>query len=547
VLEFSGITKRFGAVSAVADLTATVEPGRVTGFLGPNGAGKTTSLRILLGLVRPTSGTATIGGAPYASLSHPLQTVGAVLEASSFHPGRTAANHLKVYAQAAGLPVARVEATLGLVGLADVAGRKVGGFSLGMRQRLGLAYALLGDPGVLVLDEPANGLDPEGIKWMRGFLRQLAREGRTVFVSSHLLAEVQQTVDSVLIISQGRIVYQGTLEDLADPSEFATVVDSPDRAALAAALRSADAPFELLRSGLTVRGLDPAAVGAVAASAGVALSSLQRRGPALEEVFLDLVSGVRVHPTAVGAALGADAAPDEEAAADSIRDDRSADEATAVSAGVGAGGTSAPGAAVATGAAALAWADGERGPDSESEADAEPPVEAAIDPSPSATFAVASTGVIDIVPLTAGDPQADAYQDDLPLDEDPDVEALGAIDEELSTPDLPADPQDPVAGDRPWETYVKTDADVEADAFFASFTAKEAAEAEAAEAVAAEVASSGPAEPGSEREPEPEPEDEDTSEPTEDTSELGTLADLSPDWVEHDVHASSEDEGSEQR
>jgi ABC-2 type transport system ATP-binding protein len=607
VLEFSGITKRFGAVSAVADLTATVEPGRVTGFLGPNGAGKTTSLRILLGLVRPTSGTATIGGAPYASLSHPLQTVGAVLEASSFHPGRTAANHLKVYAQAAGLPVGRVEETLGLVGLADVAGRKVGGFSLGMRQRLGLAYALLGDPGVLVLDEPANGLDPEGIKWMRGFLRQLAREGRTVFVSSHLLAEVQQTVDSVLIISQGRLVYEGTLEDLADPSEFATVVDSPDRAALAAALTSADAPFELLRSGLTVRGLDPAAVGAVAASAGVALSSLQRRGPALEEVFLDLVSGVRVHPTAVGAGLGAAglvavdaedagsaAAAAEAAAADSTHENRSADEATAVSAGVGAEGASAPGAAVAAGAAALASADGERDRQSDAavESDAEPPVQAAIDPSHSATFAVASTGVIDIVPFTAGDPRTDAYQDDLPLDEDPDVEALGAIDEELSSPDLPADPQDPVAADRPWETYVKTDADVEADAFFASFTAREAAEAAAAdaeaaaagaEAEAADAASaaaggedSEPSQAESESEPdfdarpasaeedgptaaepslenesegrgESEREDESASEPADDTSELGTLADLSPDWVEHDLDASREDEGGEQR
>ncbi len=298
VLEFSGITKRFGAVTAVSDFSARVEPGRVTGFLGPNGAGKTTTLRILLGLVRASGGTATIDGKPYASLTQPLQTVGAVLEASSFHPGRSAANHLKVYAQAAGLPVSRVDETLGLVGLADVGGRKVGGFSLGMRQRLGLAYALLGDPGVLVLDEPANGLDPEGIKWMRGFLRRLAREGRTVFVSSHLLAEVQQTVDSVLIIAQGRLVFEGALEDLADPSEFATVVDSPDRAGLSAALRAADVPFELLRTGLTVRGLDPAAVGAIAASAGVALSSLQRRGPALEEVFLDLVSGARVHPTA---------------------------------------------------------------------------------------------------------------------------------------------------------------------------------------------------------------------------------------------------------
>jgi ABC-2 type transport system ATP-binding protein len=501
VLEFSGVTKRFGAVTAVSDFSARVEPGLVTGFLGPNGAGKTTSLRILLGLVRATGGSATIGGASYASLSHPLQSVGAVLEASSFHPGRTAEGHLKVYAQAAGLPLARVEETLGLVGLADVGGRKVGGYSLGMRQRLGLAYALLGDPGVLVLDEPANGLDPEGIKWMRGFLRQLAREGRTVFVSSHLLSEVQQTVDSVLIISQGRLVYQGALEDLADPAESATVVDSPDRAALSAALKDAGVNFDLLRSGLTVRGLDPAAVGAIAASAGVALSSLQRRGPALEEVFLDLVSGARVHPTAVaGAAPGVaaptpamatDAAPPapDEPAASAAENDTDA-EASAVAADLDARTGGSPGAAIAVGAAAgaAAWTA------EDDESDAEPPVDAAVDPSPSPTFAVASTGVIDIIPFDAGDPETDAYQDGLALDEDPDVEALGAIDAELTDADADADPPlgaddaDPVSGDRPWETYVKTEADLEADAFFASFTAAEAAAAREAEDAASDLA-----------------------------------------------------------
>lgn len=300
VLEFTGVTKRFGAVTAIDDFSARVEPGVVTGFLGPNGAGKTTSLRILLGLIAPTRGTATIGGKRYAQLAHPLQTVGAALEASSFHPGRTAANHLKVYAQAAGIPSSRIDDALGTVGLADVAGRKVGGFSLGMRQRLGLAYTLLGDPGVLVLDEPSNGLDPEGIRWMRGFLRDLARQGRTVLVSSHLLAEIQQTAEALLIISRGRLVFQGTLGDLTEQDEFATVVDSPDRAALSAALTAAGHTFELLRTGLTVRGADPATIGAVAASAGVALSSLQRRGPALEEVFLALVNGERVHASASG-------------------------------------------------------------------------------------------------------------------------------------------------------------------------------------------------------------------------------------------------------
>ncbi|GAA1685370.1 ABC transporter ATP-binding protein [Microbacterium lacus] len=455
VLEFSGVTKRFGAVTAVSGLSARVEPGVVTGFLGPNGAGKTTSLRILLGLVGATSGTATIGGVPYAALERPLQSVGAVLEASSFHPGRTAANHLKVYAQAAGLPVRRVEETLGLVGLADVGGRKVGGFSLGMRQRLGLAYALLGDPGVLVLDEPANGLDPEGIKWMRGFLRELAHEGRTVFISSHLLAEVQQTVDSVLIIAQGRLVYQGALEDLADASEYATVVDAPDRAALTRALADAGIPFDVLRSGLTVRGADAAAIGAVAASAGVALSALQRKGPALEEVFLDLVSGARVHATM------ADAAPEAVAVAAAPAVAEPEPELPPVAepeAGVPPvaepeSAASAEPAPVSTAIAVIPAAPAPAGPDPD---DLDPA--GAEEAAPPPVYQVAATGVIDIIPA-AGNPATDAFADDRPLDADADVEALGEIDDELEA----------APNDRPWETYVKTDADREADAFFAAF------------------------------------------------------------------------------
>ncbi|MBB2975765.1 ABC-type multidrug transport system ATPase subunit [Microbacterium endophyticum] len=317
LLEFSGVTKRFGGITAVDNFQARIEPGVVTGFLGPNGAGKTTTLRVLLGLVAATSGSARIGGQDYKDIKNPLQTVGAVLEASSFHPGRSAANHLKVYARAAGIPLTRVDETLALVGLTEAAGRRVGGFSLGMRQRLGLAVALLGDPGVLILDEPSNGLDPEGIKWMRGFLRQLAREGRTVLMSSHLLAEIQQTADALLVISRGKLVYQGTLDDLVDPSEYATIVDSPDRAGLADALARENMPTEVLRTGFIVHDSDAASVGAVAARAGIALSSLQRRGPALEEVFLDLVSGVRVHPSGQDAlspevALAPDEAPDTE-------------------------------------------------------------------------------------------------------------------------------------------------------------------------------------------------------------------------------------------
>lgn len=296
ILEFSEVTKRFGTIDAVSRLSARIEPGLVTGFLGPNGAGKTTSLRMLLGLVRPTSGTTTIGGSHYSELRDPLRTVGAALEASSFHPGRSGANHLKVYAQAAGLPTGRIDETLALVGLSDAAGRKVGGYSLGMRQRLGLATALLGDPGVLVLDEPSNGLDPEGIKWMRMLLRAFADEGRTVLVSSHLLMEIQQTADRLLILARGRLVFDGGIEDLADPDEYATVVDAPDRAALEAALTAAGHSFEVLRSGLTVRGAEPVEVGALAAASGIALSGLQRRGPELEEIFLALVDGTRVHP-----------------------------------------------------------------------------------------------------------------------------------------------------------------------------------------------------------------------------------------------------------
>ncbi len=229
--------------------------------------------------------------------------MGAALEASSFHPGRSAANHLKVYARAANLPTTRIDDVLGLVGLADVAGRRVGGFSLGMRQRLGLATALLGDPGVLVLDEPSNGLDPEGIRWMRSLLRHLAEEGRTVLISSHLLAEVQQTVDALLIISRGRLVFQGGIEDLADPDEYATVVDSPDRAALSRLLDERGIDYQLLRNGFTIRHHEPVEIGGLAAAAGIALSNLQSKGASLEDIFLELVSGARVHASAGGTSI----------------------------------------------------------------------------------------------------------------------------------------------------------------------------------------------------------------------------------------------------
>jgi ABC-2 type transport system ATP-binding protein len=219
-IAISGLTKQFGRVTAVRELSFAVPPG-VTGFLGPNGAGKTTTLRMLLGLVRPTAGAATIGGHPYRDLPHPRRAVGAVLDAAGSHPGRTGRDHLLIAAEAGGVPKARVEVVLDQVGLTGAGGRRVRGYSLGMRQRLGLASALLGDPGVLVLDEPGNGLDPAGLAWLRGLLRRLAGEGRTVLVSSHVLAEVAQTVDRVVIVDDGILRYAGPLAELGDALESA--------------------------------------------------------------------------------------------------------------------------------------------------------------------------------------------------------------------------------------------------------------------------------------------------------------------------------------
>ncbi|WP_431796308.1 ATP-binding cassette domain-containing protein [Microbacterium enclense] len=398
VLEFSGLTKRFGAVSAVDGLTARVEPGLVTGFLGPNGAGKTTSLRMLLGLVRPTSGSATIGGRRYADIDRPLQTVGAALEASSFHPGRSAANHLKAYARAARLPLSRIDEVLGLVGLADVAGRRVGGYSLGMRQRLGLATALLGDPGVLVLDEPSNGLDPEGIRWMRSLLRHLAEEGRTVLISSHLLAEVQQTVDALLIISRGTLVFQGGTEDLADPDEYSTVVDSPDRAALSRLLEERGIAFQLLRNGFTIRHVEPLEIGTLAAGAGIVLSHLQSKGASLEDIFLELVSGVRTHASAAGPASTAAPLTDAE------EPETDATEPT-------------PEPASTSESAPLpAWAPPSTDlvPAIPARPSAAPPDVPEDDPDPRPSYAVASTGVIDIVPVTDGRTDTRAADTEVP-------------------------------------------------------------------------------------------------------------------------------------
>jgi ABC-2 type transport system ATP-binding protein len=215
-IAIDALTKRYRAVTAVHDLTFRVTPGRVTGFLGPNGAGKSTTMRILLGLARPSSGRATIDGRPYAQLRDPVRHVGALLDASVFHPGRSGRTALRIAARPARIPDARVDELLDIVGLGNAANRRVGGYSLGMRQRLGLATALLGDPETLVLDEPATGLDPEGVAWLRGLLRRLAADGRTVFVSSHLLAELAQTVDDVVVINRGRLIAHGPMVELLD-------------------------------------------------------------------------------------------------------------------------------------------------------------------------------------------------------------------------------------------------------------------------------------------------------------------------------------------
>ncbi len=291
-IDVVGLTKQFDAVRAVDDLTFSVGPGRVTGFLGPNGAGKTTTLRCLLGLVAPTSGSATIDGKHYHDLPHPMRVVGSALEATGFHPGRNAQNHLRVLARAAGIDERRVPEVLELVGLADSATRSVGGFSLGMRQRLQLAAALLGDPGVLMLDEPANGLDPEGIAWLRAFLRYLAGQGRTILVSSHVLSEVEQTVDDVVIIAKGRLVRACPLDELtAGHSHVVVRTPSPQQLADALATYAPGARVTAEDGGLHVVDVDAATIGHIAFGAQVELHELRPAASDLEEVFLSLTGG----------------------------------------------------------------------------------------------------------------------------------------------------------------------------------------------------------------------------------------------------------------
>jgi ABC-2 type transport system ATP-binding protein len=286
------LTKQYKRLRAVDDLSFTVRSGRVTGFLGPNGAGKTTTLRMLLSLVTPTAGTATIDGVRYADLPDPIRHVGAVLEASSAHRGRTGLNHLRVICDAAGLPRRRADEVLDLVGLTPAARRKFKGYSLGMRQRLGIAAAMLGDPRVLILDEPANGLDPEGIRWMRDLLRGLAAEGRTVLVSSHLLGEMQQLADDVVIVAAGRLVRQGPVDQVLGSGGAQVRVRTPQPDALTAALDPLAATVSPLPDGaLLVTGADAAAIGHAAFTASVELHELATERADLEQVFLQLTAG----------------------------------------------------------------------------------------------------------------------------------------------------------------------------------------------------------------------------------------------------------------
>jgi ABC-2 type transport system ATP-binding protein len=291
LIEVDHLTKRFRKTVAVDDLSFKVREGAITGFLGPNGAGKTTTLRVALGLVRPTSGSARVLGHPYRSLERPTSQVGAVLEASSFHPGRSGRNHLRVVAAVSGLPRSRVDEVLEIVGLSGDAARRVGGYSLGMRQRLSLAAALLGDPRVFILDEPANGLDPQGIRWLRELLQSLAGEGRTILISSHVLAEVEQIADEVVIIHRGKFVEHATTAELAARAAGGIRVRSPQADRLRAVLEQAGIKVSAADGDLlSVADTTTAKVGDLAAANGIVLHELVAETSSLEEAFLELTS-----------------------------------------------------------------------------------------------------------------------------------------------------------------------------------------------------------------------------------------------------------------
>ena len=290
MIEVEGLTKRYGSTLAVDDLSFSVAPGTVTGFLGPNGAGKSTTLRAILGLIRPDTGTTAVLGKAYRNLERPIAQVGALLETFDAHPGRSGRNHLRVLAAAARIPTPRVDELLALVELTDSARRRAKGYSLGMRQRLGLAAALLGDPEVLILDEPANGLDPQGIRWLRDLLRARARDGGTVLISSHVLAEVAQTVDEVVIIHRGKLIQHAAMAEVEAMAEGSTIVRSPDSDRLALLLTQAGLDVGSVEDGRLAVAAPPERVGEIAAANGVVLHELTTERATLEEVFLQLTA-----------------------------------------------------------------------------------------------------------------------------------------------------------------------------------------------------------------------------------------------------------------
>ena len=290
MIEANGLTKRYGAKTAVDDLTFVVRPGVVTGFLGPNGAGKSTTMRLLLGLDRPSAGGSLINGKPYADHPAPLREVGALLEARAVHTGRSARNHLLAMAATNRIPRARVDEMIGMVGLDDVAGKRVGGFSLGMGQRLGIASALLGDPGVLLLDEPVNGLDPEGILWIRNLLKALAAEGRTVFVSSHLMSEMALTATELIVVGRGRLITSGTVATVIGAATGGVVLVRTTEADRLAALLTVDGYHteRVAYDTLHVTGTDGTEIGLVAARNAIALMELTPQQATLEEAFMEI-------------------------------------------------------------------------------------------------------------------------------------------------------------------------------------------------------------------------------------------------------------------
>ena len=289
MIEVQQLTKRYGDTAAVNDLSFTVQPGRVTGFLGPNGAGKSTTMRMILGLDSPTSGEVLVNGRPYRGITSPMREIGALLDPKAFHPKRTAYDHLRWIARAGGLPRTRVDEVLDIVGLADVANRKAGEFSLGMAQRLGIATALLGDPPILLLDEPVNGLDPEGIRWIRSLLQRLAREGRTVFLSSHLMSEMEETAEHIVVIGRGQLIADANIEDFTRNSTSSHVrVVSPRSSDLVPLLRQAGAAVVEAPEALTVTGVESGWIGRIAAEHGIELHELTPRRASLEAAFMEL-------------------------------------------------------------------------------------------------------------------------------------------------------------------------------------------------------------------------------------------------------------------